>query len=161
VSGVSVRAAAAGDGPALIRLIEGLAAYEKLTPPDGPAAGRIVAELERDRPRFGTLLAEADAEPVGYAVFFETFSTFSGLPKLYLEDIFVLPDARKTGAGLALFKEVVREADRRGCDAVEWEVLDWNRLAIDFYERIGGRHSKEWLPYRLDREGMTALLRRP
>jgi GNAT superfamily N-acetyltransferase len=77
-----------------------------------------------------------------------------------MEDLFVEPDARGTGAGLALFRAVVEEAMRRGCCAVEWNVLDWNQPAIDFYERVGGRHEKEWPQYALGRKGMERLVGR-
>jgi GNAT superfamily N-acetyltransferase len=137
--------------------MEGLAAYEKLTPPDDAAKERFRAHLAEGR-RFGALLAEAGGDAIGYALFFESYSTFRASPKLYMEDLFVEPQHRKTGAGFALFRSVVEEADLRGCVAVEWQVLDWNQLAIDFYERVGGRHESEWPPYSLDPEGMRALL---
>jgi len=152
---VTVRRAMTADGEALIRLIRGLADYEHLTGPDAAAAERIVADLDR---RYTAWLAETNGRAIGYAITFETYSTFRGLPKLYLEDIFVEPGARSTGAGFALFCIVVEEAVSRGCDALEWEALDWNQLALDFYARVGGEHSKEWLPYRLGREGMERLL---
>jgi GNAT superfamily N-acetyltransferase len=154
---VTVRAARPDDGPALLSLIEALAHYEKLTPPDAPSRERFLAHLASDDRPFDALLAEVDGNPVGYAVFFETYSTFRAAPKLYLEDIFVLPDFRGSGAGYVLFAAVARHARDRGCVEMEWEVLDWNRLAIDFYERLGARRDTQWLTYRLDRDGIERI----
>ena len=75
----------------------------------------------------------------------------------YLEDIFVDPDHRGSGAGFALFSAVAREAVRRGCAALEWAVLDWNRLALDFYDKLGGNHQREWLPYRLEHHDLHRI----
>jgi GNAT superfamily N-acetyltransferase len=94
---------------------------------------------------------------VGYAFVFETYSTFLALPTLYLEDLFVLPEYRGRKAGYALFRHCAEEALRRGCGRFEWAVLDWNRPAIEFYERLGAKHLHDWLIYRLDREGMERL----
>lgn len=154
---VTVRAATGADSETIIRLMEGLAAYEKLTPPDDAAKERFREHLAEGS-RFGSLLAEVEGTAVGYSLFFETYSTFNARPKLYMEDLFVDPAHRRTGAGFALFRAVVEEADRRGCLAVEWQVLDWNQLAIDFYRRVGGRHAAEWPMYVLGPEGMSALL---
>jgi GNAT superfamily N-acetyltransferase len=154
---VRIRPATVADGE-LLALINGLAAYEKLTPPDAAGQRRFLAELRRDPPRMWAYVAEAEGQAVGYTVVCETYSTFSMRPKLFLEDIFVVPEARRTGAGLALFRSAVEEAVRRDCSALVWEVLDWNRLAIDFYERLGGRHEKQWLHYKLDEDGMRGLL---
>jgi GNAT superfamily N-acetyltransferase len=98
------------------------------------------------------------AASVGYAITLFTYSSFLALPTLYLEDLFVLESYRGQGAGYRLFTHCVEEAHRRGCGRMEWQVLDWNRLAIDFYERLGARQMKEWLPYRMVREDMESLL---
>ncbi|HET6963066.1 MAG TPA: GNAT family N-acetyltransferase, partial [Terriglobia bacterium] len=102
--------------------------------------------------------AESEGRVVGYAITLFTYSSFLALPTLYLEDLFVLESHRGQGAGYRLFTHCVEEAHRRGCGRMEWQVLDWNRLAIDFYERLGARQMKEWLPYRMVREDMEALL---
>ncbi|MCH8814837.1 MAG: GNAT family N-acetyltransferase [Chloroflexi bacterium] len=154
---LSIRPATPSDGEALVSLIRGFARYEKLDPPDDAAAARLVAELNEHPSRFDCLLAEIDGAAVGYALFFETYSTFRGQPKLYLEDIFVDPGHRSTGAGFALFSAVAREAVRRDCAALEWAVLDWNRLALDFYEKLGGNRQREWLPYRLERDDLDRI----
>jgi GNAT superfamily N-acetyltransferase len=157
VTGVNVRLATAEDGDTLIRLITGLLTYEHLPAPDEVASARIRADLAAGE-RFTAWIAEVEGEAAGYALVFEAYSTLSGLPRLYLEDIFVLPEYRSHRAGYALIREVAREAERRNCTVLEWEVLDWNRLALDFYDRIGGEHQKEWLNYRIDREGIRRLL---
>ena len=155
---VRVRPATVADGETLLALIDGLAAYEKLTPPDAAGKQRFLEDLARDPPRFGVFIAEVDGKAVGYSVCFEIYSTFLVRTKLYMEDLFVHPGHRSTGAGFALIRAVADEAVRRDCAGIEWECLDWNRLAIDFYERIGGHHDTKWLRYRLDEDGMRKLV---
>ena len=158
---VMVRRAEPGDGPALLALVEALARYERLPPPDPAARERLLHDLFGPRPRMEAFLAEDQRATVGYAFVFETYSSFLALPTLYLEDLFVLPEARSRGAGGTLFRHVVAEAHRRGCGRVEFSVLHWNELARQFYARLGARHMKEWQLFRLSREEMKALLARP
>jgi GNAT superfamily N-acetyltransferase len=148
---IEVRRAKPEEAPALLALIEALADYEKLTPPDEEARQRLVRDIFGDRPRLDAFLAIADGAPVGYALVLETYSSFLALPTLYLEDIFVLPEFRGKHIGSALFKAMVSEAERRGCGRMEWVVLDWNRPAIGFYGRYGARHLSEWMTMRLER----------
>jgi GNAT superfamily N-acetyltransferase len=144
---------------AFVGLIAALADYEHLEPPDPAARGRLARDAVAAPPRFWALLAEVDDRPVGYAVYFETYSTFLGLPTLYLEDLFVLPDFRGMGVGTALFRECAAEATRRGCGRMEWQVLAWNDLALGFYEHLGATPLHEdWRCYRLTGEGLSALL---
>jgi GNAT superfamily N-acetyltransferase len=157
VSNVRVRTATPADGETLLALIDGLAAYEKLTPPDAAGKQRFLEDLARDPPRFGVFIAEVDGQAVGYSVYFEIYSTFLVRAKLYMEDLFVHPDHRSTGAGFALIRALTDEAVRRDCAAIEWECLDWNRLAIDFYERIGGRIDPKWLRYSMDEAAIRQL----
>jgi GNAT superfamily N-acetyltransferase len=156
-SDVRVRPVTATDLPQLLALVDELADYEHLPRPDAEARQRLAVDASADPPRFSALLGELDGEPVGYAIWFLTYSTFLARPSLYLEDIFVRPAARKHGVGLALFRACAQEAVRRGCGRYEWQVLAWNRLAIDFYERQGARHQADWLPFRLDGERLAAL----
>jgi GNAT superfamily N-acetyltransferase len=155
---ISVRTAKPADAPALLELIDALAAYEKLTPPDHAAKERLVRDMFAPRPRIQSLLVEVDGTPAGYTLFFETYSSFLALPTLYLEDLFVLPEFRSRRVGSALFREMIAEARRRGCGRMEWSVLDWNQLAIDFYDRFGARRLREWHYYRLSREDMERIL---
>lgn len=156
-SNLCVRKAIPSDGPAILTLVEGLAAYEHLDPPDKEARERLVRDLFCERPRIEAFIGEVDGRPAGYAFVFETYSSFLALPTLYLEDIFVLPEFRKLKLGYALFTTVVREAHRRGCGRMEWTVLDWNAPAIEFYKRFGAAHMKEWHLYRLTREELGRI----
>ena len=151
----SVRPLGPADVPVLLALIDALADYERLTRPDEEARARLSADAVASSPRFEALLAEVDGQVVGYAIFFPTYSTFLARPTLYLEDLFVRPEARGRGAGAALFAACAAEAVRRGCGRMEWQVLDWNTPSIAFYERRGARRMAAWLPFRL--EGDTLL----
>jgi GNAT superfamily N-acetyltransferase len=105
------------------------------------------------------LLAEEDGQAAGFALFFHNFSTFLGRPGIYLEDLFVLPEQRGGGIGRMLLTHLARIAVERGCGRLEWAVLDWNRDAINFYERLGARPKSEWTIYRLTGEALTGLAR--
>jgi GNAT superfamily N-acetyltransferase len=144
-----IRPATADDAGALLALVDALADYEKLERPSAEARRRLVRDGFGVEPRFEAHLAELGGRAVGYAITFLTYSSFLALPTLYLEDLFVLPEARRQGAGRALFAFLAREALDRGCGRMEWAVLDWNQLAIDFYERLGARRMSEWRSYRL------------
>jgi len=154
-----IRRAAPTDGQALLHLIEKLAEYERLVPPDEGARARLVRDMFSTPPRIEPYLALQEGVPVGYALVFETYSSFLALPTLYLEDIFILPEHRRGGIGMKFFRTLVAEARRRGCGRMEWTVLDWNRPAINFYERIGAREMREWKTFRLVREDMERILR--
>jgi GNAT superfamily N-acetyltransferase len=144
-----VRRAVADDAQAILSLVDALADYEKLERPDAGARERLIRDLFGPKPRLDCWLAFLDGYPVGYAFTFETYSSFLALPTLYLEDLFVLGEYRGRQAGYALFQAVHEEAKRRGCGRLEWTVLDWNQLAMDFYDRLGARWMKEWRLYRL------------
>jgi GNAT superfamily N-acetyltransferase len=153
-----VRPATPADTPAILSLVLGLAEYEKLPPPDVAARERLIRDMFSTPPRIQAFLAEIEGIPAGYAFVFETYSSFLALPTLYLEDLFVLPEFRSRKAGYALFTYVVAEAHRRGCGRMEWSVLTWNRLAIDFYVRMGAQHLADWAMYRLTRPEMDQIL---
>jgi GNAT superfamily N-acetyltransferase len=156
-AGVRVRAATATDGETVAELVDGLLRYEKLPGLDAEARARLIRDGFGARPRFEVLLAELDGRAIGCALFFESYSTLRAQPSLYLEDLFVEPDSRGLGAGGALLRAVAAEAVRRGCGRVDWVVLDWNRAAIDFYERVGARHLREWYHYRLEDEALRRM----
>jgi GNAT superfamily N-acetyltransferase len=141
----------------LLELIDGLADYEKLPRPDPAARQRLAEDAIADPPRFRTFLVEVDETVIGYAIYFFTYSSFRAQPSLYLEDIFVLPERRGIGAGLALFQACAAEAVRYGCGRMEWQVLSWNEPSIRFYERLGARHLDAWLPFRLDDEALQRV----
>ena len=155
---VQVRPATPSDAETWLSLIDALADYEKLARPDAEARQRLLVDAFGEQPRTAVYLAEIGGRVVGYAITLFTYSSFLALPTLYLEDIFVLESYRGQGAGYTLFRHCVDEAYRRGCGRMEWQVLDWNRPAIEFYEKLGARQMKEWLPYRMVREDMEALL---
>jgi GNAT superfamily N-acetyltransferase len=155
---VTVRRAERRDLPTLLRLIEALAEFEKLDPPDEAARARLQRDgwpESGEKPRFQAWLAEAETEPsegthaVGYAITFETYSTFLARPTLYIEDIFVLPSHRRQAVGSALMERLVAEAKRTDCGRMEWVVLDWNTGAQEFYRRWGAGHLTDWQVYRL------------
>ena len=102
-------------------------------------------------------VAEVGGEPVGFALWFTTFSTFRGQPGLYLEDIFVKPAYRGRGIGKGLLAAVARRAVERGCGRLEWSVLNWNAPAIGFYQSLGARPMDEWTVYRIDEEPLRRL----
>ena len=156
---VLVRPLRAADAPRLLELIDALADYEKLPRPDAAARERLTADALAEPPRFRTLLAEVDGEVLGYAIYFFTYSTFRARPSLYLEDVFVEPERRGQGAGVALFRACAREAVANACARMEWQVLSWNQPSIDFYERLGARHLDDWLPFRLDGEALLSVAR--
>lgn len=158
--GPTVRPARRDDVPALLDLVDALADYEKLPRPDSGARERLVRDGFGSAPRFQLLIGERDGTPAGYALFFETYSSFLARPTLYLEDLFVHPEHRKSGLGLALFRAVAAEAVRRDCGRMEWAVLTWNRLAIDFYERLGAVAMEEWRTFRLTGDALGAVAQR-
>jgi len=155
---VNVRKAMPTDAEAVLFLVDGLAKYERLPPPDPAAKERLISDMFAERPRIQAYLAEYNGRAAGYAFVFESYSSFLALPTLYLEDLFVLPEYRSKKVGLALFTSMVKEAFDRGCGRMEWSVLDWNRLAIDFYKRLGATQMKEWQLYRLVRSDMERIL---
>lgn len=154
-----IRPAAAADVPTILALIRALAEYER--EPDAVTATE--ADLLRDGfgkdPAFHVLLATWDDEPIGFAFYFFTYSTWLGRRCLYLEDLFVAPEHRGKGAGLALMQALATEAVERGCKRFVWQVLDWNEPSIAFYERLGGKVLREWLTVRLEGEALPRLAR--
>lgn len=132
-----------------IALIHDLAVYEKLPPPDTKAIERLRRDAFSVLPRFWAWLAYDDAQPVGYAIAFETYSSFLAKPTMYLEDLFVLESARGKGAGSMLFDTVLDFARERECGRMDWAVLDWNTIAQDFYKRKGASFQKEWQLFRI------------
>jgi len=152
-----IRSATKEDVPVIAELIRGLARFEKLESEVVMTEELLAAGLFGKHPYAEVLLAEEGGRPVGFALFFHNFSTFLGRPGIYLEDLFVLPDQRGGGIGRMLLTRLARIAVERGCGRLEWAVLDWNRDAISFYERLGARPNSEWTVYRLTGEALTGL----
>ncbi|MGB6432382.1 MAG: GNAT family N-acetyltransferase [Candidatus Acidiferrales bacterium] len=157
---IEIARATPADVPVLLELIRGLAEYEKLSEEVSATAAGLHAALFGPRPVAEAILARVEGTAVGFAVFFHNFSTFVGLPGVYLEDLFVLPEHRGKGIGKALLLHVGALANERGCGRFEWAVLDWNRPAIEFYRGLGARAMDEWTLYRLAGEPLAALSRK-
>jgi GNAT superfamily N-acetyltransferase len=142
----------------LIReFIQALAEYEKLSHHFEATEDRLRNALFGPDPKAFVLLAYDTDVPVGFAVYFYTFSTFTGLPGLYLEDLFVKPSTRGRGVGRALLRHLARIALQQNCWRIEWAVLHWNESAIRFYQKLGAVPMSEWSVYRLHGEHLTAL----
>jgi len=152
-----VRRATPADVPAILQLIIALATYER--EPDAVKATEetLMRTLFADDAHVFAHVAELEGEVAGIAVWFLNYSTWTGRPGIYLEDLFVSEAARGTGAGKALFKALAAEAAERGCARIDWAVLDWNTPAMDFYRAIGGRPQSGWQPWRLDGPALEAL----
>ena len=143
-----IRTAQKEDAALVLLFIKKIAEYEKMSD-QVVATVETLEEFVFDRNAAQVFLAEYEGEPVGFALFFENFSTFIGRTGLYLEDLFVDPDKRGLGIGKALFQAVAAEAERRGCQRMEWTCLDWNTPSINFYRRMGAISMDEWTTYRL------------
>ena len=154
-----VRPAEPGDVPSIAQLIRELAAYER----EPAAAVATEADLLRDgfgeAPRFSCLMAMWDGAPAGFAFYFHNYSTWQGRWGLYLEDLFVRPEFRARGIGKAVLVELARIAVREGCGRFQWQVLDWNEPALQFYQKLGARRLGEWVTMRLDGEALERLAR--
>jgi GNAT superfamily N-acetyltransferase len=154
---LSLRPAVRADVPLILSLIRELATYER----DLGAVVATEAALERDgfgeRPLFQVTIAEWNGEAVGFALWFFAYSTWRGQPTLYLEDLFVRPEARGQGIGKEMMRFLARTALDTGCGRFVWQVLDWNTPSIEFYESLGGTVVKEWLTVRVDGAALQAL----
>ena len=154
---INIRTATAADAATILYFIHELARYER--EPDAVVATE--ADILRDgwgpTPRFRCLIAEIDGKPVGFALYFTSYSTWEGHHGLYLEDLFVSPEHRGLGLGKALLSRVAAIAVEEGCPRLEWSVLDWNQPSIDFYHRIGARKKSEWFMMRLSGEALATL----
>jgi GNAT superfamily N-acetyltransferase len=140
----NIRKARKSDSDEIIRLIRELAYFEKLVPPDDNDSKRLLKDAFSKNPRFKILVAEYNKKLVGYAFYFFTYSTFLARPTLYLEDIYISEKYRSKGLGKDLFLELKRIAQKEKCGRMEWIVLDWNRNAISFYEKLGAKVLEDW-----------------
>ncbi len=154
---LSIRSAAPADLPLIAALIRALAEYEKLAHEVRFDEAELGERLFGPRPYAEVLIGEVDGAPQGFALFFHNFSTFEGRPGIYLEDLFVTPEARGLGLGKALLVELARLAVERDCARLEWWVLDWNEPSIGFYKSLGARAMDEWTTMRVDGTALTTL----
>jgi GNAT superfamily N-acetyltransferase len=152
-----IRDATPDDVPLLLELFRELAVYEQLEDKLVADEQRLHAALFGPRPAAEAMIAELAGEVAGYAVYFQTFSTFLALPGIWLEDLFVRPAQRKAGVGRALLAEVAARLSERGGERLEWSALDWNELALGFYKGLGAQRMDEWLTHRLIGEPLARL----
>ena len=158
---VRIRAIERGDVLQVWEMLRGLAEYEKLTESLTGDADLMADALFGKGDRLRGLVADRSGRLVGYALYFPVYGSFRARWRLHLEDLYVDPKERGTGAGAALLAHLARLAEAGGYYAVDWEVLDWNRPALDFYERLGAhRIAPDWYRYRLDGEALRALAAR-
>jgi len=154
---VEIRPATVDDVPEILRLIRGLAEYEKLDHEVIATEERLRRSLFGERPAAEALLGWVEGRAVGFAVFFHNYSTFRACPGLYLEDLYIEPAQRGRGYGKALLLHLARLALERGCERMEWSVLDWNTPAIEFYRGLGAQALDDWSIFRLSREALQEV----
>lgn len=154
---VSIRPATPADLPLIAALIRDLADYEKLAGEVRFDEAVLGAKLFGTRPYAEVLIGELDGAAQAFALFFHNFSTFEGRPGIYLEDLFVRPEARGSGLGKAMLAKLAALALERDCARLEWSVLDWNAPAIGFYEALGARGMDEWTVMRVDGAALAQL----
>ena len=157
VQGLVLRDARREDLALILRLVQALAEYERMQDEAVATEADFAAGLFGPAPRVFAIIAEIDGEPAGFALWFYTFSTFTGRPSLYLEDLFVEPAHRGNGVGRAIFAELARRAIAEGCPRMEWSVLNWNEPAIRFYRGVGALPMQEWTVQRLTGPALAAL----
>ena len=154
---VTIRPSNAGDVPLILRLVRELAAFER--EPDKVIATEpmLFEALFGPHPAAEAVIAELDGAAVGMALFFHNFSTWTGWRGIYLEDLYVTPEARGAGVGKALLRHLAALAVERGCTRFEWSVLDWNEKAISFYKAMGATPMEEWTVYRVTGDALANL----
>jgi GNAT superfamily N-acetyltransferase len=154
---VSVRVASPADAPLILRFIRELAEYERLLHEVEATEEDVRRDLFGENPRAFCEIAEADGEPVGFALWFYNYSTFRGRAGIYLEDLFVEPAARGLGAGKALLRRLAQRCVEADLGRLEWAVLDWNAPSIEFYDSLGAAAKDDWTVRRLDGEALARL----
>ena len=154
---VTTRFAEPSDLPLIARFIRDLAEYERLAHEVRLEEAVLGERLFGARPYAEVLIGEIDGTPNGFALFFHNFSTFEGKPGVYLEDLFVRPEARGSGLGKALLSALAQIAIERDCARLEWSVLNWNDPAIQFYKKLGAKAMDEWTVFRVDGDALNTL----
>jgi len=154
---IAIRSAVKADTDTILRFIKELAIYEKAEHEAKATPEHIHSTLFGANPKAQCVICEQGNTPIGFAVYFYSYSTWQGQYGLYLEDLYVSPDFRGHGAGKKLLTHLAAVAVENNCGRFEWSVLDWNQPAIDFYESLQAKPQGEWIRYRLDGEALTAL----
>lgn len=152
-----VKPATVKDVPLILSFIKELADYEKLLHEVVATEAILTETLFGDHARAEVIIGYLNHQPVGFALYFYNFSTFLGRPGIYLEDLFVRPEAREKGIGQRILSYLAHLAKQRNCERLEWWVLDWNETAIGFYNRIGAEPMNEWTVYRLTGKALDDL----
>ncbi len=152
-----IRPATAADVALILQLVRDLAAFERESDKVIATEPMLFEALFGPHPAAEAVIAELDGAPVGMALFFHNFSTWTGWRGLYLEDLYVTPEARGAGVGKALLQHLAGLAIERGCTRFEWSVLDWNEKAIRFYRAMGAEPMDEWTVYRVTGDALAAL----
>lgn len=152
-----IRKATPADLGDILQLVRDLAAYEREPDAVKATVESLHGTLFGPTPSAEAIVAEVEGKVVGMALYFTNFSTWSGRNGVYLEDLYVAPEARGTGLGKALLQRLARIAVARGCARVEWSVLDWNTPAIEFYRSLGAVAKDEWTVFRLDGDALAAF----
>ncbi|MGH9325461.1 MAG: GNAT family N-acetyltransferase [Terriglobia bacterium] len=155
-----IRWAQPEDIPLILALIRELAEYEKAPREAVATPEALKRDGFSDHPKFRVVIAEWAGAPAGFALFFYNYSTWRGRPGIYLEDIFVRSEFRGRGIGKALLVHLARIALEEGCGRFEWQVLDWNTPAIEFYRSLGAQAMKEWLTMRVSGDALEKLAKR-
>jgi GNAT superfamily N-acetyltransferase len=158
---LTIRPAAPADAPLLLAFVRELAEYERAPQEVVATADDFLRDGFGERRRFEAAVAEWSGAPAGFALWFYNWSTWTGRPGLYLEDLFVRPAFRGKGIGKALLVHCARVAAAQGCGRYQWQVLDWNRPAIEFYEALGARRLPEWITMRLSGPEIARLAAEP
>jgi len=157
----TIRSAKPADVGQILAFIRALATFERA--PDAVVATEegLLRDGFGPQPFFSCLIAEHNGRPAGFALYFYNYSTWMGRPGIYLEDLFVLPEFRGRGIGKALLQRVAAIAVEKGCRRLQWEVLDWNTPAIEFYRAMGAEFLDEWRNVRLNGEALMRLAEQP
>jgi GNAT superfamily N-acetyltransferase len=154
---VSIRTAVSADVPQILSFIRALGEYERLSSEVIATEEALRATLFGEHPYAEVVMAECDGRPAGFALFFHSYSTFLAQPGIYLEDLFVDTAFRKRGVGTALLRHLAQLTLARGCARLEWSALDWNRLAINFYLKLGAAEMGAWRIYRLSGQPLARV----
>ena len=157
MSELVIRPACPADAALIMALVRELAEYERLAHAVEAREADLARDLFGPAPRVFCDIAEADGEPIGFALWFYNYSSFKGRHGIYLEDLFVRPQARGRGAGRALLRRLAQRCVGEGLGRLEWAVLDWNAPAIGFYDALGAEALSEWIVRRLTGEALTQL----
>lgn len=156
---VKIRQAKVSEAGIIYDFVKELAEYDRASDEFAATVDDIKEAMSGKSPYIIVLISSVGGVDVGFASYYFNYTTFLGRPKMFVEDIFVNPDYRRCGAGRALFVELARRADEADCARIELQVLNWNDIAVDFYESLGADFVANWLPYAIDRESYRELIR--